>query len=238
MVRTAESLPDHGRVPVAVYHRDPLLHMGLLASLRDVRGLDVSAVDAMDGMARWSATLCDDRVAVCDYETGVALAADMGRRRGAPRVMVVTQRDGETDVQTALARGVRGYLLVGCGVQDVVDAVIALSRGRRFLSPSAAQRVADGIYYEALTPREEEVLRFLVIGWSNKRVATRMGVSEGTVKCHVKAIFGKLAVSTRTEAATVAIRRGLASPDAVAVAAVASAAEAVGHSGRAIAFHP
>ena len=126
--------------------------------------------------------------------------------------MVVTQRDREADIQGALAQGVLGYLMVGCRPEEVVDGVLALSRGQRVLSACAAQRVADRICYDVLTPREEEVLGFVAVGWSNKMVANRLGVSEGTVKSHVRAILDKLAVRTRTEAATVAMRRGLVGP--------------------------
>ncbi|RCW70317.1 response regulator transcription factor [Pseudorhodoferax soli] len=219
MVQIADSFLDHGRVPVAVYHRDPLLCLGILASLQDVPRLDARAIDSFDAMARWRDTAPGGAVVVCDYETGAALAEGMGRYQGAPCVMVVTQRDREADVQSALARGVQGYLLVGCRLDEVVEGVFALSRGQRFLSASAAQRVADRICYEALTPREDEVLRFVAVGWSNKMVANRLGVTEGTVKSHVKAILGKLAVRTRTEAASVAMRRGLVMPDAGAATA-------------------
>lgn len=196
-------------IPVAVYHRDPLLRLGLLASLREVRRFELQVVDSLDDMRQWRALAGAGGVAVCDYEAGTAVAECVSLRQGRIPVMVVTQRDREVDIQSALAQGVLGYLMVGCKPEEVVEGVLALSRGQRILSASVAQRVAERICYDVLTPREEEVLRFVAVGWSNKMVANRLGVSEGTVKSHVRAILDKLAVRTRTEAASVAMRRGL-----------------------------
>lgn len=217
-MRSADRLNDHDPgLPVAVCHQDPLLRLGILAALRDVPAMQVHAIDTRDdalpALARWRARACDGCVAVCDYETGAALAQAQRRHAGPLPVMVVTQRDREDDVQNALARGVQGYLLVGARLEEMVQGVFALSQGQRFLSASAAQRMADRIGYEALTPREDEVLRLVAVGWSNKRVAARLGVTEGTVKTHVRAILGTLAVGSRTEAAAVAMRRGLLPPE-------------------------
>jgi DNA-binding NarL/FixJ family response regulator len=121
----------------------------------------------------------------------------------------VTPRDREADVQQALSQGILGYVLVGCRLDEVTDGLMALSRGQRFLTSSAAQRIADRFSYQALTNRETEVLHFVVAGWSNKMIANQLGVSEGTIKTHVKAILEKLGVGRRTEAANIATRRGL-----------------------------
>lgn len=212
MLPAANCNTDRGRIPVAVYHRDPLLRLGLLASLREVRRFDLQEIHSLDDILRWRSGLGDGCVAVCDYDAGTSVVQCMRHGQGNIPVMVVTQRDREADIQGALAQGVLGYLMVGCRPEEVVEGVLALSRGQRILSASAAQRVADRICYDILTPREEEVLGFVAAGWSNKMVANRLGVSEGTVKSHVRAILDKLAVRTRTEAATVAMRRGLVGP--------------------------
>lgn len=209
MLLTANCHTDQAHIPVAVCHRDPLLRLGLVASLREVRRFDLQVLDSLDDILRWRAMAGDEGVAVCDYDAGTAVAEYARHRQGRIPVMVVTHRDKETDIQGALAQGVLGYLMVGCRPEEVVDGVLALTRGQRILSASAAQRVADRICYDVLTPREEEVLRFVAAGWTNKMVANRLGVSEGTVKSHVRAILDKLAVRTRTEAANVAMRRGL-----------------------------
>lgn len=206
----ATRIVDPSRITVAVCHRDPLIHLGITAALRD----DTRFI--VDGNGRQGHNPADllgavgeAQVTVCDYDTGLALLRRPWGRLGAPRIMVVTPRDREADVQQALSQGILGYVLVGCRLDEVSDGLMALSRGQRYLTSSAAQRIADRFFYQALTQRETEVLHFVVAGWSNKMIANQLGVTEGTVKTHVKAILEKLGVRRRTEAANVATRRGL-----------------------------
>ena len=92
-------------------------------------------------------------------------------------------------------------------VEDLADADAVLSDTETF-SEMTADRNGDAPM-EALTPRELEVLRLLAAGLGNKGIAARLEISEHTVKFHVASILGKLGVSSRTEAVTVGIRRGL-----------------------------
>jgi len=206
-----------GQLPIitALIHRDPLLCMGVLATLRadprfEIRvAAEIPPLEAIHAEAALTAA----DVVVTDYETGMALAAHARDARRALPVMVVTQRDSEAEVRAALAQGVLGYVLAGCRLEEIVDGVLSVCRGQRYLGQSAARRIVEGLVHEPLTPRETEVLRFVVAGWSNKMVANHLGLAVGTVKCHVKAILGKLDAKSRTQAATLAQRRGLVAPD-------------------------
>lgn len=213
-MRTESRVVDANRIAVAVCHSDPLTQLGVAAVLRgDIR---FDALAEVPSAADWTVkTLAIARanVVVCDYETALALVRHPWGGRGLPRIMVITSRDREVDVQGALSHGILGYVLCGCRVEEVTDGVMALARGQRYLTAGAAQRIADRFSYQALTNRETEVLRFVVSGWSNKMIANELGVAEGTVKTHVKAILEKLGGRTRTEAANVAMRRGLVSPE-------------------------
>jgi two-component system NarL family response regulator len=81
--------------------------------------------------------------------------------------------------------------------------------GHRWIAPAAAVRLSEHIGETALTKREIEVLRLVVEGRSNKRLAAALGITEGTVKAHINRILSKMQVGDRTEAATQAIRRGI-----------------------------
>ncbi|WP_298925095.1 response regulator transcription factor [uncultured Ramlibacter sp.] len=151
------------------------------------------------------------QVTVADYETATALATAHWGRAGMPRILVVTPRETESDVQSALAVGILGYVPTDCRAEDIVQGALALGRGQRHLSEIARQRIAERLSYPTLTQREAQVLELVATGWSNKMIGNRLGVVEGTVKTHVKAILEKLCVRSRTEAAHVAIRRGLVS---------------------------
>lgn len=206
----ATRIVDPAGITVAVCHRDPLIQLGITAVLRDDTRfrLHHDGRPALDPPALFNAA-GSTQVTVCDYDTGRALLRHTWGRSPPPRIMVVTPRDREADVQQALSQGILGYVLVGCRLDEVTDGLMALSRGQRFLTSSAAQRIADRFSYQALTNRETEVLHFVVAGWSNKMIANQLGVSEGTIKTHVKAILEKLGVGRRTEAANIATRRGL-----------------------------
>lgn len=195
-----------GGAPIVleVRHGDPLLRAGVLAALREDGRFRVQSGDqpALPGAL-------EADVLVTDYDAGIALAESRGRRHADLRVMIVTQRDGETDVRYALSRGVLGYVVIGCRLDEIADCALAVQRGQRYLTQAAAVRIAEQLLYPSLTPRELDVLRCVAGGWTNKRVGNHLGVALGTVKAHLKAIFGKLEARTRTEAVHIAQRRGL-----------------------------
>lgn len=126
-----------------------------------------------------------------------------------PRIVIVTGNDGECGIRCALEMGVKGYVLVGCELQELLAGVHAVSRGLRHLCPQAAARLAESVCVEALSLREEEVLKLVADGLCNKAISRCLGIAVGTVKSHLKSIFGKLTVGSRTQAMAAAQRRGL-----------------------------
>jgi len=209
-MQTEAKMIDEGRLGVAVDHKDPLLCIGLLAALSDSRQFCVRCeVEGLRRAGPSAANLGPTQIHVCDYAKAMTLLQPRSMGRPLPCVLVVTDKETEADIEHAMAKGAMGYLLVGCSVEEVSTAVLAVSRGQRYLSRRAAQVVAERIFYEALTSREIEVLTHVAAGWSNKVIAARLGITEGTVKSHMKTIMGKLGASTRTEATSVAMRRGL-----------------------------
>jgi DNA-binding NarL/FixJ family response regulator len=201
-------------IVVAVSHRYPLVQAGLQAALMYERDFAVSILSAGSLSLRAHAD-----VVVVDYETALELFAALARQAPGqgPRtaqVMVVSHRDRETEIRAALDLGVLGYLLLGCAVEDMICGVRALSRGQLHLDLSVAQRMAESVDRQALTQRESDVLRRIAEGHANQAIADELGITVGTVKTHVKAIFAKLDTHTRTEAAAVARRRGLTSTPA------------------------
>jgi DNA-binding NarL/FixJ family response regulator len=84
-----------------------------------------------------------------------------------------------------------------------------LASGRRYLSASVAQHIAESLTHATLTPREHEVLDCLATGQCNKTIARHLEISVTTVKAHVQAIMGKLDASSRTHAVSIAAQRGL-----------------------------
>jgi two-component system, NarL family, response regulator len=127
----------------------------------------------------------------------------------ASRIVVLTRYDGDADIRGALEAGACGYLLKSVSSGELVQAVRSVLAGQRWVAPAAAARLTEHIGESSLTEREIEVLRLVVKGKSNKRLAAALGITEGTVKWHINSILSKMRVDDRTEAATQAIRRGI-----------------------------
>lgn len=128
-------------------------------------------------------------------------------------VLMLSTYDDEESVRGSLERGAAGYVLKEAGVAQVAEAIgIAVERRGVYLHPLAAERVvwrhrAKG--REDMTDRELDVLTLIVEGTTNEEIARELSVTEKTVKSHVSAIFRKLQVTNRTQAATKAIREDL-----------------------------
>lgn len=148
-------------------------------------------------------------VVVADFAYGVACATRHAATEASPKVVIVAGIDREWEIRSALESGVRGYLLVGCTLDELAAGVRAVHRGARHLSPQVAERLAESMFVEALTTREEDVLQHVVEGLGNKAIGKRLGIAEGTVKSHLKAAFEKLGVRSRTQASAAVERRGL-----------------------------
>jgi NarL family two-component system response regulator YdfI len=137
---------------------------------------------------------------------------------GGPVVMLVHNPDAEA-VAEALRSGVKAVLSSGRTGPEIVAAMGAAAAGLVVLdassietllrAPGAVARGGSEALVEALTPRELEVLQLLAAGLGNKEVASRLTISEHTVKFHVASIMGKLGAASRTEAVTLGIRHGL-----------------------------
>ncbi len=135
-----------------------------------------------------------------------------------PVVMLTTSTD-EHDLVESLRNGAQGYLLKDMEPDELVLALRDIVAGKTVVAPDLAPVLAkvvqgDGTLpdeaspFDELTPREGEILSLLAEGQSNKVIARNLGISDGTVKLHVKAILRKLSVHSRVEAAVMAVEHG------------------------------
>lgn len=125
------------------------------------------------------------------------------------KIVILTTYQGEDSVHRALRAGARGYLLKDSGFLQLTQCISQVAAGRHYLPPELAAQQAGRIEANRLSKREHDILQHLSAGKSNKMIARSAGIEVGTVKFHVNNILTKLNVSSRTEAATVAARRGL-----------------------------
>jgi len=137
-----------------------------------------------------------------------------------PVVMLTTSNE-EQDLVEALRNGAQGYLLKDMEPDELVSALRDIEKGKNVVAQELTDVLARMVQgdpieaekketpFSALTPRELEILCLLADGQSNKVIARNLGISDGTVKLHVKAILRKLEVHSRVEAAVIAVEQGL-----------------------------
>jgi len=153
--------------------------------------------------------LMDLRMPVLD---GVSAIKLLNERGVSARVLVLTTFDTDTDVVPAIEAGATGYLLKDSPPDELLRGVRAAARGEAVLSPSVATRLLGQVRQparEPLSQRELDILGLIAQGCSNREAASRLFISEATVKTHVLHIYAKLGVNDRAAAVAVGFERGM-----------------------------
>jgi DNA-binding NarL/FixJ family response regulator len=123
--------------------------------------------------------------------------------------VVLTTYEGDEDIYQALEAGARAYIIKGMPHELLVDALRRVHAGGRFVPSPVSRTLASRTPSSDLSSRERDVLQLLARGESNKEIATHLGITEATVKCHVSVILTRLQVTDRTQAVLAALQRGL-----------------------------
>jgi DNA-binding NarL/FixJ family response regulator len=214
--RRDEEAGNPVRVLVGEYR--PVVRAGLEGFLRSADDMEiVCRCETCEAILRGVEETAPD-VAILDIDMALdeesGLLPRLDQIDASPGVLVFTDHGRDGMAREALRAGACGYVREGATREELLEAVRAVTRGERFLTPSLARRLAEGDdpARAALTGREREVLTHLVDGRSNREIGEELGITERTVKAHVSSLLRKLDVANRTEAAVEAVRRGL--PDA------------------------
>lgn len=141
--------------------------------------------------------------------SGVDAIQAIRSRWPSAKFVVLTTYEGDEDIHRALEAGARGYIIKGMPYQTLIDALIRVHTGGRFLPSPVTKALESRTPNSDLSSREREVLLHMVDGKSNKEIATLLGITEATVKCHVSTILMRLNVNDRTQAVVTALQRGL-----------------------------
>jgi two-component system NarL family response regulator len=178
-----------------------------------VEGLEVvgEAADGVEAIAQFrklqpAITLVDLRL---PRLSGVDVIQRIRMETPQARFIVLTTYDGDEDIYRALQAGAKAYLLKGMTSDELIATIHEVNAGKSHIPPVIAQKLAERMGTEELTPRESDVLEQIVRGKSNKEIATVLEISEATVKTHINSLLSKLGVTDRTQAATAAIQRGI-----------------------------
>jgi two-component system nitrate/nitrite response regulator NarL len=221
--RTRTDTPRTG-VPVRIMVIDDhtLFRRGVRALLEQENGLQVvgDAADPVDG-AKVAAATQPDVILLDLHMPGISgMEAIPTLREAAPeaRIVMLTVSEDAEDLMACLRAGASGYLLKNIDGEFLVDAIRRAARGESTMSPHMTSKLvrelhavsqAGGARKAPLSPREQEILRLVAGGASNKEVARALGVAESTVKIHVQHILRKLGLSSRVQAAVYAAENGL-----------------------------
>lgn len=155
---------------------------------------------------RPNVTLLDLRMPILD---GVGVINEICQLEPSAKFVILTTYDTDNEIYGAIKAGAKGYLLKDERREVLLESIRKVSRGETCIPPTLVEKLAAGMRSEALTSRELEVLALLARGKSNKEIAAKLFISETTVKGHLRSVFTKLNVLSRTEATTTALRRGL-----------------------------
>ena len=200
-------------IRVLVVEDHNVVRQGLVALLKVASDLEVvgEAADGVEAIAQFrkhqpDITLIDLRLPRLG---GVDAITTIRKETPLARFIVLTTYDGDEDIYRALKAGAKAYLLKGMTSEELMTAIRSVHAGKSHIPPAIAERLAERMGSEELTPRESEVLEQIVSGKSNKEIAAELDISEATVKTHINSLLAKLGVTDRTQAATAAIRRGI-----------------------------
>jgi DNA-binding NarL/FixJ family response regulator len=203
---------DKSPISLVIADDHPLILAGLATLIESEPGLALlgKAVDAA-GAVELHERLRPD-VLLVDLNMpggGLHAIAQVRARHPEAKIVILTTYEGDEDVHRGLAAGASAYLLKQSPFEEIVHCLRQVRDHRRYLPPQLADKLADRIHASALSRRELDILAHLSAGKSNKLIARDAGIGVGTVKYHINNILSKLNVTSRTEAASVAQRRGL-----------------------------
>ncbi|MGA3158918.1 MAG: response regulator transcription factor [Steroidobacteraceae bacterium] len=205
--------PRHGKIRVILADDHPVVRDGLAAIVNQQADMEVigEAGDGEEALTLFHALKPD--VMVLDLRMpkrdGVGVVQHLIQSDPEARVLIMTTYDGDEDIFRSLSHGARGYILKDAPRQEILTAIRAINEDRTYTSSTVASKALLRMGKPSLTQRELDVLQLVAEGRSNKDIARRLEITEGTAKTHVKGILTKLDAISRTEAVAVAHRRGL-----------------------------
>lgn len=154
-------------------------------------------------------TLMDLRMPQMDgVEAITALCAEFNTAR----IIVLTTYDGDEDIYRGLRAGAKGYLLKDSKPSELRTAIRTVHDGQQYIPPHVGAKLVQRMNNPELTDRELEVLQLIAQGLSNSEISATLTITESTVKSNINRILSKLGVKDRTQAAIVALKRGLTNP--------------------------
>lgn len=210
---TGHEPSEENPIRLLVVDDHPIVRSGVVATIELADDLKVVAQgqNGREAVALWKEHRPD--VTLMDLNMpemgGVAAIEAIRAEHPQAKIIILTTYDGDEDIFRGLKAGAKAYLLKEGALNDLLDTIHAVHRGATRIPPEVAAKLAERMTIPDLTPREKEVVKLIVAGKSNQEIGAALFITEATVKAHVNSILSKLDVSDRTQAVTVALRRGI-----------------------------
>jgi DNA-binding NarL/FixJ family response regulator len=205
-------MPSPAPITVLIIDDHPMMRDGIALSLQSRPDMCVvgEAKDGLEGVElylklRPAITLVDLQM---PRMGGLATITEIRKHNPKAKLIVLTTYSGDAQVVRAIRAGASGYVLKTMLRRELMDTVLAVHSGLRRVPPELAADVVHHVDADHLSSREVEILRVVAEGNSNKAVAAHFGLSEETVKGHMKNILLKLSANDRTHAVMIALKRG------------------------------
>jgi DNA-binding NarL/FixJ family response regulator len=206
-------MKDAGKIRVLCVDDHPVVRDGIAAIINLQPDMMLAGAAATGGEALERFVELRPDVALVDLRlpdmSGFELIKRIKDKSPNARVIVLSSHEGDVDIQRALEAGAQGYVVKGIVREELLQTIRSVHAGKRRLPAAVAQKLAEHMADEPISPRELEVLSLMATGKRNKEIAGELSIAEDTVKMHVRNILSKLQVSDRTEAVTIALRRGI-----------------------------
>jgi len=206
-------MKDAGKIRVLCVDDHPVVRDGIAAIINLQRDMMLAGAAATGGEALKRFFELRPDVALVDLQlpdmSGFDLIKKIKDKSPNARIIVLSSHEGDVDIQRALEAGAQGYVAKGIVRDELLETIRIVHAGKRRLPAAVAQKLAEHMADEPISPRELEVLSLMTAGKRNKEIAGVLSIAEDTVKMHVRNILSKLQVNDRTEAVTVALRRGI-----------------------------
>ncbi len=200
-------------IRVLIVDDHPIMRVGIAAIIQATPDMTVAAQagSGEDAIELYERLLPD--IVLVDLRlpgiSGVEVIRAVRARHPDARFVVLTTYEGDEDIHQALEAGARSYIVKGMPHNALVNALRRVHTGGRFLPTPVTRALSSRVPDSDLSAREREVLQLIMTGKSNREIASELGITEATVKCHVSVILMRLNVNDRTQAVVTALQRGL-----------------------------
>jgi DNA-binding NarL/FixJ family response regulator len=206
-------MKDAGKIRVLCVDDHPIVREGIGAIINLQPDMMLAGAAATGGEALERFFELRPDVALVDLQlpdmSGFDLIKKIKGKSPNARIIVLSSHEGDVDIQRALEAGAQGYVVKGIVRNELLEIIRSVHAGKRRIPAALAQKLAEHMADEPISPRELEVLSLMAAGKRNKEIAGELSIAEDTVKMHVRNILSKLQVNDRTEAVTSALRRGI-----------------------------